>query len=182
MAGKFSATITAAALVLRAAAAYLGLATKVSSDGPACSMPLRPVISVSGAPLSRRAFSAETMRESFMRINETRVNRTPVSGWSLGACFGQRASIAGQFALDFAGDGDETNHARGVFEHQGRASGIHDCGDEVAVRSWNAAMGRGLVVAWQLSFFHASHADEADGAVGVFEDEASANLVGDGCG
>jgi hypothetical protein len=66
MAGKSSATITAEARVERAAAAYLGLETKVRSPGPACSMPLRPVISVSGEPFSRHRFRAEAMAESFM--------------------------------------------------------------------------------------------------------------------
>src|SRR5690242_7430769 len=65
-AGKSSETITAEALVVRAAAAYLGLETKVSSPGPACSIPLRPVISVSGEPFSRRRSSAAAMADSFM--------------------------------------------------------------------------------------------------------------------
>src|SRR5271163_208546 len=77
MTGKFSATITAAALVKRAAAAYFGLATKVISPDPACSMPLRPVISVSGEPFWSRALRAEAIRESFMVGGWTRVNRTP---------------------------------------------------------------------------------------------------------
>ena len=66
MAGKSSATITAEALVSRAAAEYLGFATKVISPGPACSMPLRPVISVSAEPFSRRALRADAICESFM--------------------------------------------------------------------------------------------------------------------
>ena len=66
MAGKSSPTITAEALVDRAAAAYLGFDTNVNSPGPACSIPLSPVISVSGEPFSRRRFRAEAIAESFM--------------------------------------------------------------------------------------------------------------------
>ena len=78
IAGKSSATMTAEALVERAAAAYLGLETKVSSPGPAWSMPLRPVISVSGEPLSRRASRAVVISESFMGDDmKRRINRTP---------------------------------------------------------------------------------------------------------
>src|SRR6266567_5793803 len=66
IAGKSSPTITAEAFVVRAAAEYLGLETKVRSPGPACSIPLSPAISVSGEPLSRRASSAEAIAESFM--------------------------------------------------------------------------------------------------------------------
>src|ERR1017187_1362942 len=66
MAGKFSATITAEALVVFAAALYLGLDTKVSWPGPACSMPATPVISVSGEALSSRAFRAFAISASFM--------------------------------------------------------------------------------------------------------------------
>src|SRR5580698_905100 len=66
MAGKSSATITAAALVVRAAAAYLGLATKVICPGPASSMPATPVISVSGEPFSSRAPRVEAIFASFM--------------------------------------------------------------------------------------------------------------------
>ena len=51
MAGKSSATMMAEALVLLAAPAYLGLATKVMCPGPASSIPATPVISVSGEPL-----------------------------------------------------------------------------------------------------------------------------------
>src|ERR1700694_5263121 len=69
MAGKFSATITAAAFVVFAAALYLGLETKVSWPGAACSMPATPVISVSGEALSRRAFRALAMSDSFMAVS-----------------------------------------------------------------------------------------------------------------
>src|ERR1700688_5158540 len=66
MAGKFSATITADAFVVFAAALYLGLETKVSWPGRACSMPATPVISVLGEALSRRASRALAMSASFM--------------------------------------------------------------------------------------------------------------------
>src|ERR1700687_1735806 len=66
MAGKFSATITAEALVIFAAALYLGLDTKVSWPGPARSMRATPVISVSGEAFSRRALRAEAMSASFI--------------------------------------------------------------------------------------------------------------------
>ena len=66
MAGKSSPTITAEAFVVRAAAAYFGLDTNVSSPGPARSIPLSPVISVSEEPFSSRAPSAEAITESFM--------------------------------------------------------------------------------------------------------------------
>src|ERR1700685_2376814 len=69
MAGKSSATITAAALVVRAAAAYLGLATKLICPGPASSMPATPVISVSGEPFSSRAPKVEAICPSFMMIS-----------------------------------------------------------------------------------------------------------------
>src|SRR5579859_7569888 len=68
MAGKSSATITAEALVVRAAAAYLGFETKVRSPGPASSIPLRPVISLSGDPFSRRRSRAVARAESFMTM------------------------------------------------------------------------------------------------------------------
>src|ERR1039458_2758359 len=66
MAGKFSATMTADAFVVFAAALYLGLETKVSWPGPACSMPATAVISVSGDAFSMRAFRALAMSASFM--------------------------------------------------------------------------------------------------------------------
>src|SRR5271165_5667307 len=70
MAGKLSERITAEARVVRAAALYLGFDTNVSSPGPACSIPFRPVISESGDPFSRRRLRAEAMAESFMSKNE----------------------------------------------------------------------------------------------------------------
>src|ERR1051326_7717026 len=66
IAGKSSLTMTAEALVVRAAAAYFGLETNVTSPGPACSIPFSPVISVSEEPFSRRTSSAEASAESFM--------------------------------------------------------------------------------------------------------------------
>src|SRR5216684_4695039 len=69
MAGKFSATITADAFVVLAAELYLGLDTKVSWPWPACSMPATPVISVSGEALSRLAFRAVAMSDSFMAVS-----------------------------------------------------------------------------------------------------------------
>ena len=66
IAGKSSPTITAEALVVRAAAEYLGFDTNVSSPGPACSIPFSPLISVSGDPFSRRTSSAEAIAESFI--------------------------------------------------------------------------------------------------------------------
>src|SRR5215831_19797632 len=68
MAGKSSLTITAEARVVRAAPAYFGLETNVSSPGPACSIPFSPEISVSGAPFSRRTSSAAAIAESFMDV------------------------------------------------------------------------------------------------------------------
>src|SRR5580700_4360801 len=67
-AGKSSATMTADAFVLRAAAAYFGLATKVSCPAPASSIPATPVISVSGEPFSKRAPSAETICASLIGV------------------------------------------------------------------------------------------------------------------
>src|SRR5208282_3654020 len=69
MAGKFSATITAEAFVVFAAALYLGLETKVSWPGCACSMPATPVISVLGWALSMRASRALAMSDSFMAVS-----------------------------------------------------------------------------------------------------------------
>jgi len=69
IAGKSSATITADAFVERAAAAYLELETNVSSPGPACSMPLRPTISMSADPFSIRALRADAISASFMGSN-----------------------------------------------------------------------------------------------------------------
>src|SRR5580658_2641852 len=66
MAGKLSATITAEALVVFAAALYLGLETKVSWPRSAVSIPATPVISVSGDALSMRASRALAMSASFM--------------------------------------------------------------------------------------------------------------------
>src|SRR5467141_873402 len=67
--GKFSSTITADAFVIFAAALYLGLETKVSWPGAACSMPATPVISVVGEALSRRASRALAMSASFMAVS-----------------------------------------------------------------------------------------------------------------
>src|SRR5208283_2527974 len=69
MAGKFSATITAEAFVVFAAALYFGFDTKVSWSRAACSMPATPVISVSGWALSIRAFRAWAMSDSFMAVS-----------------------------------------------------------------------------------------------------------------
>src|ERR1019366_5441911 len=69
MAGKFSATMTAEALVVFAAALYLGLDTKVSWPGPACSMPATPEILVSGEALSMRALRAVAMSASFIAVS-----------------------------------------------------------------------------------------------------------------
>src|ERR1700751_3772270 len=98
IAGKSSPTITAEALVERAAAAYLGFDTKVRSPGPACSIPLSLVISVSGEPFSRRRSRAEAMADSFMGMVEERFNRTPVScsGWVIGISKALANLIAGQ--------------------------------------------------------------------------------------
>src|SRR5438270_5436145 len=71
----------AEARVVRAAAAYLGFEMNVSSPGPACSIPLSPVISVSAEPFSRRKSRADAIAESFMLIElEMRLNRTPGAG------------------------------------------------------------------------------------------------------
>jgi hypothetical protein len=69
IAGKFSETMTAEAFVVFAAALYLGLETKVSWPGAACSMPATPVISVSGEAFSMRAFRALAMSDSFMAVS-----------------------------------------------------------------------------------------------------------------
>src|SRR6266404_9448090 len=69
MAGKFSATITADAFVVFAAALYLGLETKVSWPGAACSMPDTPVISVVGEAFSTVAFRALAISDSFMAVS-----------------------------------------------------------------------------------------------------------------
>jgi len=58
--------MTAEARVALAAALYLGFETKVSCPGEASSMAATPVISVSEAEFSRRAFRAVAMSESFM--------------------------------------------------------------------------------------------------------------------
>src|SRR6266403_1285856 len=69
MEGKLSATITAEAFVVFAAALYLGFETKVSWPGAACSMPATPKISVFGWALSMRAFRAFAMSASFMAVS-----------------------------------------------------------------------------------------------------------------
>src|ERR1035441_10187466 len=76
MAGKFSATMTAEAEVVLAAALYFGLDTKVSWPGPACSIPATAVISVSGEALSRRALRAVAMSASFIVWVRENCNRT----------------------------------------------------------------------------------------------------------
>src|SRR5258707_1151640 len=58
--------MTAEARVVRAAPEYFGFDTNVRSPGRAWSIPLSPVISVSGEPFSRRAPRAEARAESFM--------------------------------------------------------------------------------------------------------------------
>src|SRR5271163_4441805 len=68
-AGKFSATMTADAFVVLAAALYLGLETKVSWPGPAFSIPATPVISVVGDALSSVAFRAVAISASFMAVS-----------------------------------------------------------------------------------------------------------------
>ena len=55
-AGKSSDTMTAEALVLRAAETYLGLEMNVSCPGPADSMPTTPVISVTTLKKMREGF------------------------------------------------------------------------------------------------------------------------------
>src|SRR5580692_3750577 len=69
MTGKFSATMTADAFVVLAAALYLGLETKVRWPRAACSIPATPVISVSGAALSRWALRAFAMSDSLMAVS-----------------------------------------------------------------------------------------------------------------
>src|ERR1700692_3497042 len=68
MAGKFSETITADAFVVLAAALYLGFETKVSWPGPACSMAAPPGVLGLGGGLSKVAFRAVAMSESFMAL------------------------------------------------------------------------------------------------------------------
>ena len=65
IAGKSSPTITAEALVVRAAAAYFGFETNVNSPGPACSIPLSPVISVSGRPVFQARVESRSDRRKF---------------------------------------------------------------------------------------------------------------------
>src|ERR1022692_2633166 len=69
IAGKSSPTITAAAFVVRAAAAYFGLATKVTWPEPASSIPATPVISLSGEPFSKRAPNMEAICASFIEVS-----------------------------------------------------------------------------------------------------------------
>src|ERR1700690_3058374 len=72
MAGKFSATITAEAFVVFAAALYFGFDTKVSWPGPACSMPATAVISVSGDAFSSVAPRALEIWSRFIRMHLSR--------------------------------------------------------------------------------------------------------------
>src|SRR6266566_4023315 len=65
-AGKSSARIIADALVVRAFAAYFGLARNVICPAPASSIPATPVISRSGEPFSTRALRVEAMSASFI--------------------------------------------------------------------------------------------------------------------
>src|SRR2546425_7031513 len=69
MEGKFSATITADAFVVLAAALYLGFETKVSWPGAACSMPATPLFSGFGWALSMRASKALAMSANFMAVS-----------------------------------------------------------------------------------------------------------------
>src|SRR5260370_37979254 len=93
MEGKFSATITAAAFVVFAAALYFGFETKVSWPGAACSMAATPVISVLGEALSRLVFRALAMSDSFMAVSgDCRGRRA----WGCGGvlfCGGGRAVV-----------------------------------------------------------------------------------------
>ena len=57
---------------------------------------------------------------------------------------------------------------------------LRDGGYEVTVGFGNASASGGLIVAGELSFFHAGHADEADDALRVLKNEASSDLIGDG--
>ena len=52
--------------MVRAAAAYFGLAIKVSCPGPAASIPAIPLISVSGEPFSSRVPSTRLISERFI--------------------------------------------------------------------------------------------------------------------
>ena len=54
--------------------------------------------------------------------------------------------------------------------------GVHDRRDQMTIRLGDAAVDRRLVVAGQLAFFHAGHADEADHALGILEDQPGADL------
>src|ERR1700687_3898256 len=94
MAGKFSATMTAEAEVVLAAALYLGLDTKVNWPGPACSIPATAVISVSGEALSRRALRAFAMSGSFIE-ESGRIVAEGVHGGAAG----------GRAALGWTGEG-----------------------------------------------------------------------------
>src|SRR5580704_6658132 len=76
MSGNSGSTSTAAACDLRARPAYLGLATKVISEGPASSIPFTPVTSSSGSPRSS-AFSRLANSPSFI---ETIVTEGPGAG------------------------------------------------------------------------------------------------------
>src|SRR5580704_2606811 len=101
IAGKFSATMTADAFVVFAAALYFGFDRKVSWPRPACSMPASPVISVSAEALSRRALRAVAMSASFMAVS-----------WRIVACqvSGLRCQVLGKTAASYL-----TVNTRAVF-------------------------------------------------------------------
>src|SRR5438094_2174757 len=78
-AGKSSARIIADALVVRAFAAYFGLARNVICPTPASSIPATPVISRSDEPFSRRELRVEAMSASFI-VNPHNVRNGDCSG------------------------------------------------------------------------------------------------------
>src|SRR5439155_22933622 len=78
-AGKSSARIIADAFVVRAAAAYFGLARNVICPAPASSIPDTPVISRSDEPFSRRELRVEAMSASFI-VNPHKVQNGDCSG------------------------------------------------------------------------------------------------------
>src|ERR1700687_3942260 len=107
MAEKFSATMTAAALVVFAAALYLGFDTKVSWPGPAWSIPATAVISVSGEALSRRALRALAMSASFIE-ESGRIVAEGVHGGAAGgggAAGREGGAAGGRAALGWTGEG-----------------------------------------------------------------------------
>ena len=86
--------------------------------------------------------------------------------------------VPGELAFHFAIDRQKANDSLRIFEDEARSLWINDCGDQMAISSWDPPVGRRLIISFELAFLHAVHAHESYGAILVLEDETSPDLIG----